>query len=91
MEEARWKAEEEKNKRKRVEREEGEERKRVEIALWRAEREKRRQRDRQGNDPSKDKSVAKDTTAIDDANPGVNITRGDDETESEEETQWGEP
>jgi hypothetical protein len=42
IEEARWKAEEEKNKRKRVEREEGEERKRVEIALWRAEREKRR-------------------------------------------------
>ena len=91
MEEACQKIEEEKNERKRVEREEGEERKRVEIVLQRAEREKRHQQDRQGNDPSKDKSVAKDIIAIDDANPGVDIARGDDKTKSEEEMQWGEP
>jgi len=91
MEEARRKAEEEKDKRERMEKEEGEERKRVEIARWRAEREKRRQQDRQEKDSSKDKSVAKGTVAIDDANPGVDNPGDDDETESEEETLWGEP
>ena len=91
MEEACQKIEEEKNERKRVEREEGEERKRVEIVLQRAEREKRHQRDRQGNDPFKDKSVAKDTIAINNTNPSVDIARGDNETKSKEETQQGEP